>query len=214
MSYNSNYFIVARGAPNCEGSESAPVIHSYGANTANDTLATVLAANYFSSYFGKDSVEIKDGDYILVNATNGQTLLIITDALAGTVTETMLGDYESGVINTTWSGAFATPQAGVIRYVRAGKSVQLVMEQVTGAAANATTILCPVGTLPSSIDPGSQITSIPCVVIDNGAQVLGSFVLQFIDNRIEFSVGVSGAGTFATTASCGFGYTPVSWILP
>lgn len=70
----------------------APNNFVYG--SPNDTVAQISAANYFLSIY----IELKVGDWIFVNGTDGSTILIVTASTSTSVTTA--GFAASGSVNT------------------------------------------------------------------------------------------------------------------
>lgn len=148
---------------------------------------------------GTATADVTLSNLIVSGAAEFDGLVTFDGAVAGAPTVT------SGSFTPTWAGFSSAPTGDISWQKIAGPVGSLVMLYFPSTAtgtSNATD--CSLTSLPSTIRPLTDSAArYPCVVVDSGARVAGSFGFGTPAGTLNFAVGTSFTG-FTNSGSKGF----------
>jgi hypothetical protein len=122
-----------------------------------------------------------------------------------------LNYYEEGTHSTNWTGIWASPIAGNIKYVRIGKVVTLTFPEVLGTSVEGATFVTAVTVLPSRLRPTTSATAyfIPCILVQDGSSFAGKFAISSSTGGMAFTNTTEGDWSLGTTGTTE-GFRPFS----
>lgn len=116
---------------------------------------------------------------------------------------------QQGIHNTTWSGAFTSPQSAPVIWTKMGNIVHLYFSAASDTAGSATTIQMDTA-LPAIIRPTREY-QINLGVVDIGARTTGMIDLTSGGEIVFYATAALGNFTIATTI--GFQFSSVTYSL-
>lgn len=176
MAFETFNILIARGKMNRQATETSIITHYY--LSAIDTLATIQGANYFPAFLGSTSENVKLGDQINIKGSDGTAVVELTALdpvtllAAGGLTEL------TTVVNTSWGGAFSTPEPRDITIKKIGTLCVAHFADLTATADTSSPINSTVA-IPAAFRPSLTLgeQSRALLVQDNGPFFSGTITV-------------------------------------
>jgi len=219
MAYTQNSFSLGRGKYNNHISPDGLAIHTYKSLT--DTLATIIAADYFTDYFGFDPSNFELNDLLYISDSTGESQQYKITSL-DPVTITAASDADNVTQDelnfvTTWGGAFSPAvSGGNIRLIKRSSSgdaygtVEALFDGVTDTTT-AVSIIQSTSALPAEYRPTSDFGPVTQItkVSENNVGKTGEVVIG-TDGKITFYSDENNA-LFATVPFTGWSRFTMTW---
>jgi hypothetical protein len=211
MAFTQINFLVNRGGYNPTPNIYSFAVHRY--TSAIDSISTIATSGYFPPWFGYTAEEVRNNDYIQVQASNGNTALyLVAVSMSGVITLTAaIQNSQLMTIASVVTGldAVTTPAITLTFYVN-GPVTYMWLPAFSFASSSIVGVATISPLIPTNIAPAPSITMLNnAFVIDEDQVTPGLF---YINSTGLITIGDLPTAVSSTLAPAQFTGGIVGWL--